>query len=90
MKKLLMLPVILAACSKEKPLDNIPETGSVTYLHHYVDNKGFRYKTDTAIHWCRVSGEELKRFKLSPKYEKYCDENDTLELRIEKSCKPEQ
>lgn len=84
MKTLLML-LILVACSKQPGILQVAK--SVTYLHHYYNEQKSYLKTDTAIHWCKVTGEELKRFEdIKLKKEPYCDNNDTLELRISKAC----
>lgn len=78
-----LLIIAMHGCTKEKQ----PPVKSVTYLHHYYNENDSFLKVDTAIHWCRLTGEELKRFEdIQLKKEPYCDNNDTLELRISRAC----
>lgn len=88
MKKLI-IPIaitLLLSCSKQHE-ELQPVVKSVTYLLHFNRPDGSLIKTDTSIHWCRVSGEDLKRFEAVTKTtEIICDTYNTLELIIAKPC----
>ena len=64
---------ILAGCTKENQL--LPPYEAVTFV--------FRDSKDTIIHWHRVEGEDLARFRAMPRYSvvSWCD-NRIQELII--------
>lgn len=77
---ILLLTLVLISCSKvitEKPVIE----RSVTYLRHHYDTNDRLVKVDTSIHWCRVSGEELRRFESYPHYAGLvCDTDPVIRL----------
>lgn len=78
---------ILSSCSKPN-LDPILREKSVTYLLHVYDEKNQFIKTDTSIHWHRVSGDDLTRFESKGNGEiTFCGTYNRLELVIGDACK---
>jgi hypothetical protein len=87
MKKLLIILIILSSCSK--PVENLaPIEKSVTYLRHLYNDNGQYLTTDTSIHWCKVSGEDLRMYEAKGSGEiTFCGTYNRLELVIGEACK---
>ncbi len=84
---ILLITVILISCSKQSA-DLMPVERSVTYLRHLYNDNGQYLTTDTSIHFCKVSGEELKRFESKGNGEiTFCGTYNKLELVIGTACK---
>lgn len=81
------LIVILFSCSK--PSENlIPVEKSVTYLRHLYNDNGQYLVTDTSIHWCKVTGEDLRMYEQKGSGEiTFCGTYNRLELVIGTACK---
>lgn len=89
--KTILFVLALAACTKQPGVFQVSK--SVTYLRHVYDGKKQFVETKLVSRWCGVKGEELKYYEgINPKKEAmFCSDNsnDTLELRIEKDCRPD-
>lgn len=84
---LFFICIILMACSKQ-PENLIPVEKSVTYLRHLYNDNGQYLRTDTSIHWHRVSGEDLRMYEAKGNGEiTFCGTYNRLELVIGTACK---
>jgi len=59
---LLILSLSLAACTKQDPQET-EEPMAVTEFISHCDSNWKILETDTCIHWCSVSGNDLLRYK---------------------------
>lgn len=86
---ILMAMIVVSNCSCSKQPENlIPIEKSITYLRHLYNDNGQYLATDTSIHFCKVSGEDLARFESKGNGEiTFCGTYNRLELVIGTACK---
>lgn len=86
-----LLPILLLACSKATLTEPKQiRVKCVYYLHQWYGTDHVLDSTTLSIHFHRVTdkepGKELQRFEAYPKFEPYCENNDTLLLKITDPC----
>lgn len=62
MKPYYLALILFISCSKSQNTFEKPVEKSITYQIQKFDTKHNLIEIDTSIHWCRVSGDELKPF----------------------------
>ena len=85
MKNLLIfvLAVLFFSCEKDNASLS-PDCQAVTYYIDRYDQNWKYLRTDVSIHWCKVCGEDLARFKTYDKLDSICDETNLMRLVIGK------
>lgn len=88
MKNLLTFILLISflSCTKDTS-EPVPGCQAATYYLDTYDNNWKYQSTAVSIHWCKVCGEDLERFKTYDEVEQVCDEYKLMRLVIGKdSC----
>lgn len=86
-----LLPILLLACTKASLTKPQPlQTKCVFYYHKHYGTDHVLDSITTSIHFHLVTDKEpdrdLQRFESLPSLEPYCQDNDTLQLKITNPC----